>query len=37
MATVFQVLGIDGRSQFADTAGRPVYMIEHGKPIEELV
>ncbi|MEQ8785057.1 MAG: DUF1501 domain-containing protein [Pirellulaceae bacterium] len=37
MATVFQVLGIDGRTQFVNQAGRPVYMIEDGKPIEELV
>lgn len=37
MATVFQVLGIDRRIQFVDQAGRPVYMIENGKPIEELV
>ncbi|MBW3598778.1 MAG: DUF1501 domain-containing protein [Planctomycetes bacterium] len=37
MATVFNVLGIDRRIQFVDQAGRPVYMIEDGKPIEELV
>jgi hypothetical protein len=37
MATVFTVLGIDRRVQFLDSAGRPVYMIENGKPIEELV
>jgi uncharacterized protein (DUF1501 family) len=37
MATVFQVLGIDRRVQFFDTAGRPTYMIEHGHPIQELV
>jgi len=37
MATVFQVLGIDRRVQFVNQAGRPVYMIEDGKPIEELV
>ena len=37
MATVFRVLGIDGRTQFVNQAGRPVYMIEDGKPIEELV
>jgi hypothetical protein len=36
MATVFQVLGIERRIQFIDQAGRPVYMIEEGKPIEEL-
>lgn len=37
MATIFQVLGIDRRIQFINQAGRPVYMIEDGKPIEELV
>lgn len=37
MATVFHVLGIDPGVQFVDTAGRPVYMLENGKPIEELV
>jgi len=37
MATVFQVLGIDERIQFVNQAGRPVYMIENGKPIAELV
>lgn len=37
MATVFNVLGIDERIQFVNQAGRPVYMIEDGKPITELV
>jgi hypothetical protein len=37
MATIFQVLGIDRRIQFTNQAGRPTYMIEDGKPIEELV
>lgn len=37
VATVFQVLGIERRVQFVNTAGRPVYMVENGKPIEELV
>jgi hypothetical protein len=37
MATVFQVLGIEGRVQYVNQAGRPVYMIEQGRPIEELV
>ncbi|MEM8669041.1 MAG: DUF1501 domain-containing protein [Planctomycetota bacterium] len=37
MATVFHVMGIDRRIQFTDQAGRPTYMIEDGKPIEELV
>jgi hypothetical protein len=37
MATVFHVLGLDRHIQFVNQAGRPVYMIEHGKPIAELV
>ena len=37
MATIFDVLDIDKRIQFVNQAGRPVYMIETGKPIEELV
>ncbi len=37
MATVFQVLGIDPRIQFVNDAGRPVYMLEDGHPIRELV
>ncbi|MEX2112057.1 MAG: DUF1501 domain-containing protein [Pirellulales bacterium] len=37
MATVFQVLGIDRQTQFTNTAGRPVSMIEDGQPIAELV
>ncbi len=37
MSTVFHVLGLDPRMQFVNQAGRPVYMVEDGKPIEELV
>lgn len=37
MATVFDVLGLERRMQFVNNAGRPTYMIEDGKPIEELV
>jgi uncharacterized protein (DUF1501 family) len=37
MATVFHVLGIDPKVQFTSNAGRPVYMIEDGRPIAELV
>ncbi len=37
MATVFHVLGIDLRVQFVNQTGRPVYMIENGKPIAELI
>lgn len=36
MATVFQTLGIDLGTQFVNQGGRPVYMVEHGKPIPEL-
>jgi len=37
MATVFHVLGIDPRTQFVNQAGRPVSMIEEGRPIAGLV
>jgi uncharacterized protein (DUF1501 family) len=37
MATIFHVLGIDPRVQFVNQAGRPVYMIEDGQPIADLV
>jgi hypothetical protein len=37
MATVFEVLGIDQKLQFFNQGGRPVYMIENGTPIAELV
>jgi hypothetical protein len=37
MATIFHVLGLDPHLQFLNTAGRPVYMLEKGKPIAELV
>lgn len=37
MATVFHVLGIDQKTQFVNQGGRPVYMLEDGKPISELV
>jgi hypothetical protein len=37
MATVFHVLGLDPKLQFTNQAGRPVYMIEDGRPIVELV
>lgn len=36
MATVFEVLGIELQTQFVNQGGRPVYMVEHGKPIPEL-
>ncbi len=37
MATVFHVLGIDPQVQFVSNSGRPTYMVEDGKVIEELV
>lgn len=37
MATIFHVLGIDTKQQFFNQAGRPVFLIEDGKPIKELV
>ena len=37
MATIFHVLGIDPRLQFTNQAGRPVYMIEEGRAIQELI
>jgi uncharacterized protein (DUF1501 family) len=36
-ATVFRVLGIDPNIQFQHPSGRPVYMIEGGSPIQELL
>ena len=37
LATIFHVLKIDQRLQFTNQSGRPTYMVEHGKVIEELV
>jgi hypothetical protein len=37
MATVFHVLDFDKRIQFSNQSGRPTYMIENGRPIEELI
>jgi uncharacterized protein (DUF1501 family) len=36
MATIFHSLGIDLQLQYTHPSGRPTYMIEDGKPIEEL-
>ncbi len=36
MATLFQVLGVPLDLSFKDGTGRPISMIESGKPIEEL-
>ena len=37
MATVFGVLGIDSKTQLHNQSGRPVFLIEDGKPISGLV
>ena len=37
MATVFQVMGVSRKLQYVNQAGRPVYMIEDGTPIKELI
>ncbi len=37
MATLFHVLGIDPKVQYAHPSGRPVSMLEDGKVIEELL
>ncbi len=37
MATVFHHLGIDSKTQFVNQGGRPVYVLEQGEPIAELV
>jgi hypothetical protein len=37
-ATVYHHLGIDGRTvTFPDRTGRPLYLVESGNPIRELV
>jgi hypothetical protein len=37
MATVFHHLGLDPKTQFVNQGGRPVYMLEQGQVISELV
>jgi uncharacterized protein (DUF1501 family) len=36
-ATVLHVLGISPNIQFTHPSGRPMYMIENGRPLEEVV
>lgn len=37
-ATIYHHLGIDGRqTHFPDRAGRPLYLVETGEPISELI
>ena len=37
LATIYHVLGIDPRMTFPDFAGRPVHLVDDGKPIAEIV
>ena len=37
MATIFHVMGIQRDLQFKSFGGRPVYMLDEGRPIPELV
>ena len=37
MATICHVLGINAKMQFRDPSGRPVYLVENGEVIPELV
>jgi hypothetical protein len=37
LATVYHVLGIDYRQVFHDDSGRPITVLNEGKPIEELI
>ena len=37
MATILHMYGLDPKMQFIDNQGRPTYLVEHGKPIPELV
>jgi len=36
MATIFDHLGIEPKIQFNNQAGRPVYLLEQGKPITQF-
>lgn len=37
LATVYRQLGIDTERQFLNTAGRPISILPHGQPINELL
>ncbi|QDU95588.1 DUF1501 domain-containing protein [Lignipirellula cremea] len=37
MATILQMYGVDHRMQFVNNSGRPVFLVEDGQPIAELV
>jgi hypothetical protein len=36
LATLYQHLGVDTNAQYIDNAGRPISVLPHGQPIEEL-
>lgn len=37
LATLYQVLGIDPATTFPDHSGRPMYLLDHREPIQELL
>ena len=37
LATIYHVLGIDHRMTFPDFTGRPVHLVDDGKPIAEII
>lgn len=37
LATIYHVLGIDPHTSFLDNSGRPVPLVDSGKPIAELI
>ena len=37
LATIYHVLGIDYAQSFPDYAGRPVPLVDTGKPIKEII
>jgi len=37
MATILKMYGVDHRLQFINNAGRPMYLVEDGQPIAELI
>jgi hypothetical protein len=37
LATIYQHLGIDPSNTLIDRAGRPVYILDSGRPIQELI
>jgi len=36
LATVLKMFGLDPKLQFMNHQGRPVYVVENGRPISEL-